>query len=121
MWLRAQCLFVNTVTCALGWFSTRALLFAVSHVRVRGRRAAHAAASIEDAFADTVVWLPMNNTCIRRAAALTVILRRHGYPARMAVGYRPTPFQAHAWVELEGQVLGDHPGYQRKFLSFGTW
>jgi hypothetical protein len=124
MWLRAQCLLVNVVTAAVGRISTPRLLQLVSRIKVRDRRDANLSAEqLEDTFADTVVWLPLSrtNTCLPRAAALTWVLRRHGYPARMAVGYRPSPFDAHAWVELGERVIGDHPGYRRRFLSLGTW
>jgi hypothetical protein len=61
------------------------------------------------------------NTCLPRAAALTWLLRRNGYNAHLAVGYRPSPFEAHAWVEVNGDVVGDHPGYKRHFFLLGMW
>jgi hypothetical protein len=124
MQVRVQCLIVNMLTAAVARVSTPQLLRLVSRIKVRSHE--HRALTpeqLEDAFGDTVAWLPMSksNSCLPRAAALTWILRRYGYAARMAVGYRPSPFDAHAWVELDDRVIGDHPGYRRRFFSLGTW
>lgn len=124
MWLRLQCLGVNVITVAVARVSTPRLLQLVAWIEVRKLARHHLSPEqIEDAFADTVVWLPMSrsNTCLPRAAALTWMLRRYGHPARMTVGYRPSPFDAHAWVEVDERVIGDHPGYRRRFLLLGTW
>jgi hypothetical protein len=44
--------------------------------------------------------------CLKRSAAMTWLLRSRGYPADMVIGASVTPFLAHAWVELDGRVVG---------------
>lgn len=47
--------------------------------------------------------------CLQRSAATTFLLRRHGVPAQMIVGAQHIPFRAHAWVEVDGDVVNDKP------------
>jgi hypothetical protein len=46
--------------------------------------------------------------CLHQALVLCRVLRRNGLSAQLRVGVKPEvrPFEAHAWVELDGQVLG---------------
>ena len=57
------------------------------------------------AFRSAQVYYIRNVECIQRAAALTLLLRLHGIPARFVVGCRRMPFYAHAWVESGGVAL----------------
>jgi hypothetical protein len=36
--------------------------------------------------------------------------------AEMVIGYRPSPFFSHAWVEVNGSIVNDSPAYQEKLL-----
>ena len=45
--------------------------------------------------------------CLQRSAALVCLLRELGLPATLVIGAQRLPFQAHAWVELNGQVVND--------------
>lgn len=61
--------------------------------------------------------LPWHSTCLARALAAQVLLRRRGVPSRIVFGVRRSParqFEAHAWVEHNGAiVIGDDvSGYQ---------
>jgi hypothetical protein len=47
--------------------------------------------------------------CLQRSAATTCLLRKSGVPAQMVLGAQLVPFQAHAWVEVEGRVVNDKP------------
>lgn len=47
--------------------------------------------------------------CLQRAAATTILLRRHGFSAEMVVGIKQFPFRSHAWVEVEGSIANDKP------------
>jgi hypothetical protein len=47
--------------------------------------------------------------CLQRAAATTVLLRRHGWDAEMVIGAQVLPFKSHAWVEINGVVVNDKP------------
>ncbi len=55
------------------------------------------------------VWYWRHVLCLQRAAATTVMLRRNGVEAEMVLGVQQMPFRAHAWVEVEGQVVNDKP------------
>lgn len=47
--------------------------------------------------------------CLERSAATTSLLRRAGFFAEMVIGVQPSPFRAHAWVEVAGRVVNDKP------------
>ncbi len=55
-------------------------------------------------------------TCLPRSLALCSLLREQGHPAVVRIGVRREAGQllAHAWVELDGDVLGEvlHPDWQ---------
>jgi prolyl oligopeptidase len=70
-----------------------------------GRRAT--TTSICRAVDTASIWYWKEVHCLQRSAATCRLLRRHGIPAEMVIGTRQLPFQAHAWVEVEGQVVND--------------
>ena len=45
--------------------------------------------------------------CLQRSAAVTCLLRSNGVPAEMVIACRKTPFEGHAWVEVDDQVIND--------------
>ena len=47
--------------------------------------------------------------CLQRSAATAMLLRRRGWKADLVIGAQMMPFQSHAWVELDGQVVNDKP------------
>ena len=47
--------------------------------------------------------------CLQRSAATIVLLRRRGWHAEMVIGAQLLPFQSHAWVEIQGNVVNDKP------------
>jgi hypothetical protein len=55
------------------------------------------------------VFYPKSVLCLQRSAATAMILRRNGWSAEMVIGAQVLPFQAHAWVEVEGIVVNDKP------------
>lgn len=55
------------------------------------------------------MWYWKQVQCLQRSAATTCLLRRHGTAAEMVIASRRMPFQAHAWVEVEGRVVNDRP------------
>jgi hypothetical protein len=59
-------------------------------------------------------WKPV--LCLPRAVATTRLLRKHGIKAEMVIGYRPSPFFSHAWVEVDGAIISDSPAYQQRLL-----
>ncbi|MBE9212007.1 lasso peptide biosynthesis B2 protein [Plectonema cf. radiosum LEGE 06105] len=59
-------------------------------------------------------------TCLRKSLALWFLLRRQGIPTELQIGTRfdKEEFQAHAWVEYQGYVVGDRPQVKQYFASF---
>lgn len=45
--------------------------------------------------------------CLQRSAAAVCLLRQLGVPASLVIGAQQLPFRAHAWVEVDGKVVGD--------------
>lgn len=48
--------------------------------------------------------------CLPSAAACTCLLRIRGIRAQLTIGVRSPPFEAHAWVELDGAIVNDDAG-----------
>src|ERR1700733_8038736 len=59
-------------------------------------------------------WKPV--LCLQRAVVVTRLLRRCGVNAELVIGYRPSPFFSHAWVEVDGRVVNDSPVYRERLL-----
>ncbi len=59
-------------------------------------------------------------TCLRKSLALWFLLRRQGIATELQIGTRfdEEEFQAHAWVEYQGYVVGDRPQVKQYFTSF---
>ncbi len=57
-------------------------------------------------------WKPVR--CLQRSAVMASVLRIYGIDASVVIGYKPAPLFSHAWVEIEGRVVGGSPAYQRK-------
>ncbi|MBI4479453.1 MAG: lasso peptide biosynthesis B2 protein [Acidobacteria bacterium] len=61
-------------------------------------------------------------TCLRKSLVLCALLRERGWAARLVIGTTSPRqgFQAHAWVELNGKILGPQGGanYQ-ELAAFG--
>jgi len=60
--------------------------------------------------------LPLRGSCLRESLASVGLLRSLGYPAQLAIGVKkPGDFvDAHAWVEVDGMVVGDGSGSYRR-------
>jgi hypothetical protein len=94
--------------------------FARLHAWLRRRRPSRRRTSVstEDvvwSVDEACVWYVKRAACLQRSFVATWLLRRHGIQAEMVIGCRPLPFESHAWVEVDGQVVNDRPQYQRAF------
>jgi hypothetical protein len=58
--------------------------------------------------------------CLQRSACAVRMLRRHGVPARLVIGFRRQPFFCHAWVEVHGRVVNDSPVYRERLTVLYT-
>jgi len=89
--------------------------------RVRSRRIhPDLQSSICDAvtLAACFYWRPV--LCLQRSFAAAVLLKKNGIDGRLVIGYRPAPFFSHAWVEVEGRVVNDSPGYKERLQILCT-
>jgi hypothetical protein len=53
------------------------------------------------------IWYWKEVLCLQRSAAAVCLLRKHGIAAQMIIGVQHIPFSSHAWVEVNGRVIGD--------------
>lgn len=81
------------------------------------RMAAHSEAQQEicDAVDRATILYPKQAVCLQRSAITTCLLRQGGIEARMVIGCRKIPFKAHAWVEVDGQVVNDKNSVQKTY------
>ena len=92
----------------------------LSQLKRQSVAARTAGAELEKAICDAVLlatcfyWKPV--LCLQRAVCTVRLLRRHGIHARLAIGYRPTPFFSHAWVEVDGRVVYGSAAYQKRLM-----
>lgn len=79
-----------------------------------------AGAELEKTICDAVLlatcfyWKPV--LCLQRAVCTVRLLRKYGIHARLVIGYRPSPFFSHAWVEVDGRVVYGSTAYQKRLL-----
>ena len=64
---------------------------------------------------EACVWYMKRAACLQRSVVATWLLRRNGIEAELVIGYRPVPFESHAWVEVAGRVVNDRQQFQRFF------
>lgn len=53
------------------------------------------------------MYYPKKAMCLQHSAVLTCLLRRRGVPAEMVLAAQEFPPRAHAWAEVEGEVIND--------------
>ncbi len=62
------------------------------------------------------IWYWKEVLCLQRSAATACLLKCCGVPAQVMIGAQQMPFKAHAWVEVDGQVVNDKP-YVREMYA----
>jgi Transglutaminase-like superfamily len=96
--------------------------FAALYARVRGYRLRSRATTpnrlerICAAVNLACVWYPKEVLCLQRSAATACLLKKYSVAAELVIGAQQMPFKAHAWVEVDGQVVNDKP-YLRAFYG----
>jgi len=96
--------------------------FKALHEKVRDypiRKTPTSSAAVEQVCAAidmACIWYWKEVLCLQRSAATACLLKRHGIAAQMIVGAQKMPFKAHAWVEVNGQVVNDKP-YMREIYA----
>ena len=97
----------------------------LQQVRRQSVSAKPANRELEQAICDAVLlatclyWKPV--LCLQRSICTARLLRKHGVNARMVIGYRPSPFFSHAWVEVDDRVVYGSPAYKKRLqpIYFG--
>ncbi len=95
----------NLKRCGLA----RALEWAEQHREVAGRFPLERSLA---AFRKAEGILPNfkgDRDCLPRSLALLAMLRGHGFQAQLKIGLYRYPFDAHAWVEVDGQSVLERP------------
>jgi hypothetical protein len=63
-------------------------------------------------------FFPGRALCLEQSLALYVVLRQARVPVRFLLGAQPYPFTAHAWVEYQGEPVGESHDRVGKFVPF---
>ena len=71
---------------------------------------------IAERLARAAVVYPGRALCLEQSLALFVLLQRRGIAAELRLGVQPYPFNAHAWVELDGQPVNETWETIRQFV-----
>ena len=61
------------------------------------------------------MYYPKKAMCLQHSAVVTYLLRRRGVPAEMVLTAQEFPLKAHAWAEVEGEVVNDSPQVKTKY------
>ncbi|WP_223775465.1 lasso peptide biosynthesis B2 protein [Streptomyces sp. 135] len=91
-------------------------------MEIARRRARPATAAQALAAREAVVSVSLRcagQNCLQRSIATALLCRMRGCWPTWCTGVRTEPFAAHAWVEAEGQLIGEPypPGYYVPMLS----
>ena len=99
--------------------AARLIGFAGIHRRVQACRVARRRSSTPEAIVwavdEACVWYVKRAYCLQRSAVAVWLLRRHGFAATLVIGYRPVPFESHAWAEIDGRIVNDRQQYRQYF------
>lgn len=73
------------------------------------------AAQIARAINLACICYPKQVLCLQRSSVTTCLMRSHGIAAKMVLGAQKTPFQAHAWVEVDGHAVNERTVLQAQY------
>jgi hypothetical protein len=62
------------------------------------------------------IWYWKEVRCLHRSAVTSCLLKSRGISAQMVIGTQQLPFNAHAWVEVDGRVVGDKPWVKEAYV-----
>jgi hypothetical protein len=74
--------------------------------------------AVEYAVAMAGALYPGRAKCLEQSLTLYYLLRRQGVAVKYCQGAQPYPFQAHAWIEYQGEVINDVPEHAQLFARF---
>jgi hypothetical protein len=61
---------------------------------------------------------PFRARCLEQSLVLYYCLRRLGLAATLRIGVQPQGFLSHAWVEYQGEPIGENGELLRKLIAF---
>lgn len=68
-------------------------------------------------------YMPGGAKCLARALTTQILLRRRGYPSELRIGVKKglgNQLEAHAWVELNHQVIIGQVSELQSFIPFSS-
>ena len=71
---------------------------------------------VANRLARAAVLYPGRALCLEQSLTQYILLRRRGISAELKIGVQPYPFNAHAWVELNGQPVNETWETIRQFV-----
>jgi hypothetical protein len=77
-------------------------------------------AAIEHAVATAGAFYPGRALCLEQSLTLYYYLRRVGVSVTFHLGVKPHPFEAHAWVEYEGEPVNDVLEHVQHFVPLAS-
>jgi hypothetical protein len=77
---------------------------------------ADAVKASERAVAMAGALYPGRALCLEQSLVLYYLLRRHGVAIKYRQGVMAHPFQAHAWIEYDGEVISDVAEHAKQFI-----
>lgn len=80
--------------------------------------ASAATAATANRVALAAAFYPRRALCLEQSLALCVLLRWQGVAAELRLGVQPRPFQAHAWVEVDGEPVAEHGDLPLNLVAF---
>jgi Transglutaminase-like superfamily len=81
----------------------------IQDYEVAKRASVHTVAQLCRAIDLACVFYFKRVMCLQRSAATTALLRHYGWRAKLVIGTKLLPFQSHAWVEIDDDVVNDKP------------
>lgn len=70
-------------------------------------------AHVCEAVGHASIWYPKQIRCLQRSFVTTMLLRRYGVAAQVAVGVQNIPFKAHAWTEVNEKAINERQDVQK--------
>ena len=61
------------------------------------------------------MYYPKKAMCLQHSAVVTCLLRRRGVAAEMVLAAQDFPPKAHAWAEVDGEVVNDHSSVKSEY------
>ena len=109
-----------SLLCLEPFLVRRNLAGLYDHVRRQGTRAHRDTKFTMERLCHAIdlacVWYWKQVRCLQRSAATVSLLRNYGIEAQLVIGAQLKPFQAHAWVEVDGRVVNDN-SYTKELYS----